>query len=120
MPSGPEVQPGHSAFLQQIPMYPHRALALEEPYRMRHTVFWSGALAHMVVIRRSLSFNQFDAPLLAQLAQNSTYLRVEPSEQNFLSILRYDDNMAFAFPAYVRQTLPLMHVDSPSCPTRAS
>ena len=68
------------------------------------------------VIRHCVTFNQLNPTLFAQVSQDFTNPVACLSVEDFLPVLRYDYHVVLAFPAYVRQTSPVVHSGSPFSP----
>src|SRR6476620_4977246 len=70
VPDGPEVQAHRPPLAQQLPVDPHRALALEEAHRVRHAELGRDREAQVDVVRHRVPLDRVDPPLLAQVAED--------------------------------------------------
>ncbi|MBP1741771.1 MAG: hypothetical protein H6Q48_4064, partial [Deltaproteobacteria bacterium] len=73
----------------------HRTLALDKPYRKRHTVLGRYAYTHVDMVRHQVPLNQLDSPLPAYFPYYLSHVLLQLPIQHPLSILRNDDNMVF-------------------------
>ena len=79
----------------------HRTLALDKPYRKRHTVLGRYAYAHVDVVRHQVPFHQLDSPLPAYFLYHLSHVLLQLPIQHPLPILGDNDNMVFTFPPHV-------------------
>ena len=86
---------------QNLPVDSHRTLALDKPYRKRHTLLRRNAYAHVDMVRHQVPFYQLDSSLPAYFPYHLSHVLLQLPVQHPLSILRDDDNMVFTFPPHV-------------------
>src|SRR5512135_1356708 len=70
IPRRPEVQAAHPTLVEQLPVDPHRTLALQEADRGGHAVLGPDAQAQVDVVEHRMPFHQVDPSLTAQLPQD--------------------------------------------------
>jgi hypothetical protein len=63
----------------------------------------------MHMIRHRVTFDQLDIELLAKLPQDPTDIFAKPTEDCFLPVFRYDNNVVTAIPFHVALPLPVSH-----------
>jgi hypothetical protein len=101
----PEVEPGHSSLLKQLPVYPDGTLSFQKPNYVRHGVFWWDLETEVDVVGHRVPLQYFDSLLLTQIPQNSPYGGSQLAVDYLSAILGDEHNVVLALPADVRKTL---------------
>ncbi len=109
IPSRPKMQPRHSTFIEQFPVYSHCTFAFQKSYRIRHTVLWWNTQAQVDMVAYGMSLQQLDSFLFAQVPQNSAYGRSQLPIDHLPPVFRNEDYMILAFPSHMCQTLKILH-----------
>jgi len=97
----------------QFSVDPYRTLTLQAAYRHRDAVLRGYTQNHVNMIHRSVSFQQFDAFLQAQLSQQRTDPPSELTVQHFATVLGQDHYMVLALPLHMCLTSPVFHGGPP-------
>src|SRR3954463_15454710 len=95
--------------MEQLPVDPNRALALQKPDRMGHAVLGRDAQAQVDMVGHRVPFHQLDTSLTAQLPQDHADLPPQASVEDFPAVFGYDHHVVLAVPPHMGQVLPLVH-----------
>ena len=97
----PEVHPLGPMSRHQLPMDPNCTLPLQKPDHERYAVLRCHLQTHVHMVRSKGPFQYLHTPLSTQIFQDPSYIPPKLPVQRPPPILRDDDHVILAVPAYV-------------------